>query len=276
MKEEYKILQAEKVDKILCIAYDLLTFGLVGRKYLKKDIYLWHHAESDELSSKLKNSIFRQYMNKVKHIVYTPFIKDFLISFGVEEDRVFVCPFVKTSYQSLAGNSDKNFYIAPSGSNDEQFCKALVDYEKRTGFFINNNIRFLIKSFDSVFNDGYLTLYNRYLSFNEYDELYRKAAAVIIPFPKSFNMRESGTIIDALSSGKRVIANNIPTVRYYQYICSSIDSNVVSIFNNIEEFCNLLINDPNFDIKTNYAFSHLIENMHNTQALLTSLSNIML
>ena len=46
--------------------------------------------------------------------------------------------------------------------------------------------------------------------------------------------------------------------------------------NNIEEFCNLLINDPNFDIKTNYAFSHLIENMHNTQALLTSLSNIML
>ena len=141
MKEEYKILQAEKVDKILCIAYDLLTFGLFGRKYLKKDIYLWHHAESDELSSKLKNSIFRQYMNKVKHIVYTPFIKDFLISFGVEEDRVFVCPFVKTSYQSLAGNSDKNFYIAPSGSNDEQFCKALVDYEKRTGFFINNNIR---------------------------------------------------------------------------------------------------------------------------------------
>ena len=94
--------------------------------------------------------------------------------------------------------------------------------------------RFLIKSFDSVFNDGYLTLYNRYLSFNEYDELYRKAAAVIIPFPKSFNMRESGTIIDALSSGKRVIANNIPTVRYYQYICSSIYSNVVSIFNNIE------------------------------------------
>lgn len=276
MKEEFKILKEEKVDKIICVAYDLLTFGLFGKRYLKKDIYLWHHAESDELNNKLKNKIFRRYMNKVKHIVYTPFIKDFLISFGIEPNRIFVCPFVKTSTQCIESVPEKNFYIAPSGSNDEEFCKTIVDYEKRTSFFVNNKIRLFIKSYETVYDDGYLSLYNRYLSFDEYDELYKKALAVVLPFPKSFNMRESGTIIDALASGKRVIASNIPTVRYYQNICSKIDSNAVSIYDNIEEFCNLLIKNINSDNINNYAFSKLIDKMHNTQALFTALKDILL
>lgn len=273
MKEEYR--ELKKIGdskKIICVAFDLITFGLCGKKYFKDNVYLWHHAESDELLSRIKRSIFRRYMNKVKHIVHTPFIKQFLVDFGVEESRIFVCPFVRTSDYYEQYVQEEKIFIAPSGSNDESFCKKLVEYEKRTRFFINNDIKFVIKSFDTEYDDGFLKLYNKYLSFDEYENLYKLAAAVVMPFPKSFQMRESGTVIDALSSGKGVIGSNIPIVEYYKKKCEDVgDDSAVKTFNDIEEFCNILFE---YRVCNLYNSAQLIAREHSCEAIECALREV--
>ena len=241
MKDQYKIVQKEGCEKIVCLAFDLITFGFFGKKYFKKDIYLWHHAESDELCSGVKRKIFKRYMNKVKHIVHTPFIKEFLVNFGVDEKRIFVCPWMKTADSEINHNPEKNFFIAPSGSNDEGFCTLLAEYERKTEFFKNNGINLIIKSSTVDFDNGYLSFYNKYLTAEEYDDIFFKSSAVVMPFPKSFRMRESGTIIDALSQGKALVASDIPIVRYYSGKSADAGEKAVKIFTSPEELGNTLL-----------------------------------
>lgn len=95
----------------------------------------------------------------------------------------------------------------------------------------------VLKSQKYHYNDGALIVLNGYLSDNEYNRYINGAKYIFIPFPKNFCYRESGTLMDALSNGKKVIASNVKLVNEYSKLYPSI----CFFFNTITDIMNVLM-----------------------------------
>lgn len=70
-----------------------MGFAIARFLFAGKESYLFHHRNTAELSNKYKRKIFLSYANSVNHIVFTEFIKDYLVNeLHVTASRVFVLP----------------------------------------------------------------------------------------------------------------------------------------------------------------------------------------
>ena len=119
-----------RYDKVFFFTFDTLSFTLL-RLVICKPIYLFHHNNTDHLLNKYKRKIFKTYMNKVNHVVFADFIKDYLVSIGVSANRIFVIshPLPDLSFTSKMQNTNgPNMYIALGHANDENIIHDLIEY----------------------------------------------------------------------------------------------------------------------------------------------------
>ncbi|TPV41406.1 glycosyltransferase family 4 protein [Bacillus dicomae] len=212
-----KIVKNNKDCLKVVLTFDTIAFAL-GWSWIKSNnIFILHHKNIDELNSKVKKFVFKTYMNKVNHIVFEEFFKEYLINeIGIEEKRVHVIPHPIFS----PGASDKDDFrydcIGLSNSNDEEFIKKIIEEEVKTNYLKNSNLNVVLRSKKYRFDNGNLKVISGYLSKEEYDNYTQKCKSVFVPLPSTFKYRVSGVIYDALSNYKVVIANNVPIVKHYE------------------------------------------------------------
>lgn len=239
-------------DYILVSSYETIMFCL-GRQFFKKNdkIILIHHFNTDELSNKTKAWFFKKYMNKVIHIVFSDFIKDYLIhKFDIDDNRIFVIPHHMNEIKD-AGTLEKEFgCVGLSSSNDEEIIAEIVQNEKRKEVFKKNKFKLVLKSKNFKFDNGFLKVVNGFLEKNIFDYYINNAQSIYMPFPSTYKYRMSGTLIDALSNNKVVYGSNIPMMQYYSNkypkICKIVNSsddfiesmlkNIHRKHNNYEEY----------------------------------------
>lgn len=209
-------------DKIIVLGYDPVMFFFMYRKLMSfGKVYIVEHHQLDEVNqSNWKNKIWRAYKDIVNHIILDdsivePVSENYNIS--KEKIHVFPWPYIPGNY-SLKTTRDKVKVLGISNSNDAEQLSELVAYERKTGILEQNNIELIIRKKEGINTTGLKSIIeiDGYLSNDEYDQLYKECDIVLMPFPLNFEFRCSGTLIDALSAGKKVISSEILESKAYE------------------------------------------------------------
>ena len=235
-----------KYDKVIFFTFDTLSFFLISI-FTNKNIYLFHHNNADHLVNKYKSIFFNLYKNKVYHIVFEDFIKDYLVKKGVDSNLVYVIrhplPVLLNTCQPLSNKKSKIF-VGLGHGNDESLLCEIINKELETKILQNNNIKLVIRSQQKYIKlPPSVKIINDFLSKEEYENLYSEASGILILFPYSFKYRFSGTLLDAFYSKKIVIGRNIPIVKSF----SQMYPNSCYIFDKVNVLFNLLLDKSEFD-----------------------------
>lgn len=232
----FKAFRNEKFDYILIMGYEIITFALF-RFYFPKNIpiYIYQHQQIDELNSRIKNFFFSTFKNKVNHIVMEESFLDYLVQ-EVRVQNVFVVHFLNEQVQRKIDNHRTKLVLGVSSTNDEQWVKKIIEMEEKDAFLKKEHWHMRLKSQKLEYKDNYLFVDTSFFSDEEYYELFLKATAILSISPDSFRYRLSGPVLDAIATGKIIIAKKTPLIKKYEKMAPS----MFRVFSNVDELKALL------------------------------------
>lgn len=213
-------MHAESYDRIFVFTFDTIVFAF-GRLlfFRSRNLYLFHHDNIDELDNRFKLWFFQRYMNKVSHIVFEEYMREYLVrEIGVRPERVFVLPhplYAAGSGQAAEKTVRENIFAAVSNSNDDALVGEIIEYEKRTQRLSENHCRMVIKSKIHTYESESLKVFHGFLEREEFDALVARARSILLLYPASYHYRMSGMMIEALSGGLSVLGRDIPLLAHY-------------------------------------------------------------
>lgn len=209
-------------DKIIVLGYDPVMFFFMYKKLISLGkVYIVEHHQLDEVNqSNWKDKLWNLYKDKVDHIVLDEsIVVPVSENYNIPKDKIHVFPWPYTlDSLCLKNNVDKVMVLGISNSNDAKQLAELVDYERETGVLEQNNIELIIRKKEGLNIAGINSIreIGGYLSDDEFYQLYKECDIVLMPFPLNFEFRCSGTLIDALSAGKKVISSEILESKAYE------------------------------------------------------------
>jgi hypothetical protein len=216
-----------KYDRVILFTFDTITFPVLSI-FLHKPGYLFHHNNTDHLQNKWKYKIFKLYKNKVNHIVFADFIKEYLIMKEVPENRIFTLPhplvnsfFCEKDNVNIPKSKNKDefkYYIGLGYANDKVLITKIVDYENKNQILKKNNIYLLLRSEIEVYETKNIIIIKGYLQKEVYDSYFEKADGILTLYSNHYKNRFSGVVMDAFCHAKQVIGPNIPIIRYFNQL----------------------------------------------------------
>lgn len=241
MWKAYKVIRKNGINKCVVASADYITFLFFKFLVPSLDIYLIHHAELDVLScNKIKQFVFALYKNKINHIVFEDYIKKYLKNEFKIYSKIMVMPHSLNKNEYIK-NTNVYDLVGLSNSNNEEIIYSIIQYEMKTKEFEKRKIFVILKSKKYRYDDGYLKVLNGYLSNLDYNKYINGAKYIFIPFPKYFCYRESGTLMDALSNNKKIIASDIMLVNEY----SKLYPEICFVFRDIMDIVSILLENRN-------------------------------
>lgn len=224
-----------KYDIVVFLTFDTVVFSVLRIGYINKKVYAIHHNNTDHLMNKLKMSIFKTYMNKINHIVFLPFIKEFLIKSGVFEHKISVLKhpitiIPNTIFSVL--NRNRILLTGLGHANDESYIQDFIKYEETTHILESNDIFVVLRSQIIEYDNGRsIKVIKGYLQREVYDTYYKDSDGILIFYPPFFQNRFSGVLLDSLANRKKVLGPDIPVIRHY----SKLYPNCCNVFQDIED-----------------------------------------
>lgn len=216
IKQVIQYAKKNNISDIVCLTYG--DFGLFFSQLLIPNginLYIMHHANIDSICrSRIKRFMFSTYKSRFRHIVLCKFIGDHLKNYiGVNASKILVWPhplnLVPTPQKEAIYDC-----VGLSNSNDEMIINQIIELEKQTEVLKKNNLHVVLKSSHNRFDNGYLQVFNGFIDKPIFDNYINKARCLLMPFPDSFQLRISGTLMDALSNNKILLGTNIPITKY--------------------------------------------------------------
>lgn len=214
-----KVDKKNQYDCIISITYNEVAFGL-GRFYFRdvEKIFLMHHNNLDSIAnSKIKKMVFSTYVNKVRHIVQCRFISENMKKqYNIVPAKLLVWPHPLNSIteelsEIYLGNEID--CVGISNSNDENIINEIIQIEDTTQVIKGSNLHIVLRSKEREYDNGYLKVIRGFLSKKEYDAYIARGKIIFLPFPLKFYNRMSGTVIDAFSNYKTVIATPFELIK---------------------------------------------------------------
>jgi len=241
MVSTHRSVDWKQFDFVWVNTFETISFAIGYKLINNKNIYIMHHNNTDELSNRIKRLFFNTYKNKVKHVVFEDFIKDYLVnSIGVKKSSVIVIPHPQKSNIPYLGVLDNKMCVGLSNSNDKSIVNQIVKEEILNKTFSENGIEMVMKSTDE-YQCNFLRVFSGFLGKEDYDKYINESTFVLAPFNANYKFRTSGFIIDALANEKIIIGSNIPLMRAYArkypHICY--------YFNEIHEIPDIILNASN-------------------------------
>lgn len=205
MKRIANIAKNKHYTAVICLGFETITLGLGINEFGDTPLFLFHHKNIDELTSKVKLFLFNAYKNKVYHVVFESFFKDRLVNdIGIPLDKVFVVPH---PVNPIVNKQTEKRYdcIGLCNSNDETF---ITEAFNRRDEFEKKNLHILLRSKKLECNSGSVEIIKGFLEHDEYEELMSAGRTVFVPLPQTYVYRLSGSIYDALCRGKIVFTTS--------------------------------------------------------------------
>lgn len=245
----------KKYDKVIVLTYETLSMGYLYKLLPDKPICLFEHYNVDSISKERTKNIFLRYANTVSHFVFAPYIGDYLVSIGIDRNRVHYVPhpiFTTVCDSKEFNKSNSKIVLSPGLSNDTGLLNKIVEYENNNHVLENHNIilRYRVKQHNQCDIPPCIELVSGFYSEIEYEQLYNSSDAIMVVYPESYRYRFSSVLLNALTKNKVVIGNDIEIVRYF----SNLYPNNVKLFSSIEELFLLITSDLNFDKKQGECF----------------------
>lgn len=208
----YRISRKQDIKNIICITYDEVSLFFFTPFWPKSlNIYLMSHSNIDNYSkSSIRKWMFNKIKKRYKHIVQCGFMADYLKNeYQITNAIVWPHPLNEIRCSSKIQDID---CVGLSYSNDETIIARLCEIEDDLHVFQRNKIKIILKSKIKTYDNGYLTVIKGRIPDERYDDLIDRSKIVFMPFPSSFNIRMSGTLVDSLTNNKYIIATAIPVI----------------------------------------------------------------
>jgi len=230
-----------KYDSVLVTTYHTRHFKWQKRWLDKKELYLMEHYNVDDIAKPSMLSHYLSYANKVHHLVFAPFIGDYLHSLGVDNKLIhFIHHPLFTVNVPVSAKRDDAYInvLSPGLSNDEAIMDSIIEYEREFGILERNKVRLLLRSKKEYINiPSSIQFIKGFLSNEEYEELYNAADIVLVIYPLTYRFRFSSVILNSMTKHKVLLGNNIDIVQYF----SEIYPNNCLVFDCIEEFFKIIV-----------------------------------
>lgn len=235
-------------DHILVMAYHTPHFKFQYKLMPHKTITVFDHSNIDRLIFKHERADYFSFCNKVGHMVFASYLKDYLRSLGVDENKIFVITHpisqIETKDEAPPKASEYKHILCPGLSNDEQIIKEIVEYESRTHLLEKNKIILTLRcDLRGIQLPKSINIMGGYLSTREYDNLYKNNSGILVTYPSNYEYRFSGVILNSLCAHKVVFGNNLKIVQFF----SSYYPNNCRLFNSIEDLFSQIISDFDYD-----------------------------
>lgn len=207
-------------DSVFFTSYDNFSFSFLFGFLANKNIYILHNNNIDMIRKREDEKRFDKYKNRVNHIVLSDHIKSGIHDkFGVAMSRIFVIrhPLIgeplPIKFNEIDLSNEKMFTCLGL-SNNEDLISDIINFEKKTGYFITSKYSLIIRSKKHNYSSGKLRVFSGVLSEAEYFKYYRECSAFIILYPESFENRFSASLLNALYYRKHVISTDIKAARH--------------------------------------------------------------
>lgn len=243
-------IMCRKYDHILVMAYHTPHFKYQYKMMPNKPITIFEQFNIDRLADKAEREIYFTFCNKVGHMVYAPYLKDYLESIGVDANNIFVIAHpvsmdVNANYKNCDVSRIKRI-LCPGLSNDKRLLNEIVEYENKTHVLENNNVVLTLRcEIGDALLPKSINIMKGYLSVQDYDNLYKESSGVLVAYPSNYAYRFSGVILNALCIHKVVFGNDIKIVQYF----SANYPNNCRLYKTVEELFSQIISNYVYDEK---------------------------
>lgn len=229
-----KSIDFSSYDFIIFSSYEEISFYFAR---FSKKCYLVNHNNLSRINHFIKYFFVKRISKKHKLIVLHDKFKRKLSEIGVES--VFIPHGLPTKFQLK--NDKFNFYenaklilFSPSSlSSDEHFFRKLISDIKFLNYLEENKIILILKGNYDVISP-FIVILAKYLSQNEYRNVFLKSDVILINYNESFKNRVSGVFYEAISNEKIIMTSK------YFYDEMDIDEEGIFIFSDFKSFENNL------------------------------------
>lgn len=225
---------------VVLIGYEIISFAVCSFLF-PKGMFVIHHMQVDELNSSTKRFFFSFFKNRIKHVVMTDYIKDYLVTnLSIPNNLIKVVPhpLYDFYFDSISTNSNIRIFISLNYSTDESYVGKIIELESQNNYFSRNGCKLIIKSKLYKYSSEGLYVFNDFLESDEYYKLYKNCTCVISLLNNSFEYRMSGTLIDALSANKPIMSlRSVCADHYRTYF-----GNSIMIYDNFDELIEAVVN----------------------------------
>ena len=152
--------------------------------------------------------------------------KVYLHSLGVDNVEVvahgLVKPFYNKSATSVYDQKFKGYskiIFSPSlTSVDEHVLAFLIADSAFLDYLASNNVLFVLRSQVLKSTCGYIHIIRDVMEKEDYECLFLKSDVIFLPYPRSFQYRTSGVLLEALSNHKKALVSDTSYFRQYQNV----------------------------------------------------------
>ena len=169
---------------------------------------------------------YRCVSKRYKQIVLDAESKVYLHSLGVDNVEVvahgLVKPFYNKSATSVYDQKFKGYskiIFSPSlTSVDEHVLAFLIADSAFLDYLASNNVLFVLRSQVLKSTCGYIHIIRDVMEKEDYECLFLKSDVIFLPYPRSFQYRTSGVLLEALSNHKKALVSDTSYFRQYQNV----------------------------------------------------------
>ena len=204
-----------------------------------------NHNNISGLDNFVKRFFFKRISKKNTHIVFEDYIKKRLYQIGVKNVLVFPHgipdPIVGHSIDDnlsqlfLPKKIDyanyKYVLFSPSSSTDQPFINKLIKNKRVLSFFEENKILLILKgNLDTSLSENIIVI-NKYLSKDQYQNIFIKSNFILLCYPTSFKYRVSAVFFECIANNKICLLSDIEAFNCYES-----HMNFNPFFKNIDDF----------------------------------------
>ena len=164
--------------------------------------------------------------SRIKRFFYRCVSKRYIHSLGVDNVEVvahgLVKPFYNKSATSVYDQKFKGYskiIFSPSlTSVDEHVLAFLIADSAFLDYLASNNVLFVLRSQVLKSTCGYIHIIRDVMEKEDYECLFLKSDVIFLPYPRSFQYRTSGVLLEALSNHKKALVSDTSYFRQYQNV----------------------------------------------------------
>lgn len=208
-----KNLDLNRYENVIISCYDEISLGIAN--FPKS--YIIDHNNLSKLNNVIKKYFYNLISKKHIHVALNDhtyhYIKDILKYNVVKNAHGLVKPFYNDS------NTNDRYIFAPSIlSSDKEFIQNALCNEKFNKFLKKNRIRLILRGDYDISKCQMVSVIKGRMDFEDYKRHFVNAIGLLICYPKSFNYRVSGVLLEAISNQKKCIIRNLPDFKEYSFI----------------------------------------------------------
>lgn len=233
----YRLLLLKRKEKIIFLSCSFIPLFILSILACNFN-YIFRVHSMPIVKVRAYRKIIRWLSNLSTNTIFLDYpVKNHFVSKGYSHPTKSTCVIGRTlniEQQAISATTDKFNLLFIGAMNDEKDLKPIIEalceqkIDNLTLSFLSNGIDKYERELGNlklIYDDINIT--NKFLERSEYDFAIANADALILPYKKSYGVRFSAVLNDALSLGKKVLTIKLPQFEYYsqKYNCCALYTN---------------------------------------------------